>query len=466
MRRGSLSLQVYFGSAMWAVSMLIVWAAAALFLWWTAVRTEAQVRAMAQAVASTLAVTIAAEWHNTTQIETPVHLAAREPGVAFVKVRFPTGSLRVSAGDPAVEPALIWLEQAEVEYFNEHLGTVEVAVFRSLGADLLRPWVQATLLITVVATVIATLVSWRVTVRMTRPLERLRSAVVRWEEPAAFDPAVYHGLRELEELAAGFMEVRQQALAKRAELEAEVAVRTEELAEAYQALETSFQQTAAALAKALDARDRMTASHGNRTADLVGKIAQALGMGKAEQRRLILAANLHDIGKIGVPEDILLKPGPLTPEERLRMQEHAAIGASILGEVAGMADVAKVVRHHHERWDGKGYPDGLVGEETPYMSRILAVADAVEAMCARRRYREPMSEVQVLAELRRCSGTQFDPVIVERAWDVLVDTVRVWCRDREGLGGTAAEGSGEEGSESGLGSDESPRGKRSYAWKV
>lgn len=460
MKRGSLSLQVYFGSAMWVVSMLIVWAAAALFLWWTAVRTEAQVRAMAKAVASTLAVTIASEWEDTPHIETPVHLASREPGVAFVKVRFPSGSLRFSAGDPAIDPALVWVEQAQVRYFNEHLGTVEVAVFRSFGADLLRPWVQAVLLITVLATAITTLVSWRVTARMTRPLERLRSAAVRWEEPVVFDPAAYQGVRELEELAAGFMEVRHRALAKRAELETEVAVRTEELAQAYQALETSFQQTAAALAKALDARDRMTASHGNRTAELAGKIARALGMSKAEQRRLILAANLHDIGKIGVPESILLKPGPLTAEERLQMQEHAVIGAGILGEVAGMACVAEVLRHHHERWDGKGYPDGLIGEQTPYMSRILAVADAVEAMCARRRYREPMSAEEVLDELRRCSGTQFDPVIVERAWDVLVETVQEWCRDREDPG---AEGG--EGDPAQCGSDATSGAGRTYAWK-
>lgn len=444
MKRASLSLQVYFGSAMWVVSMLIVWAAAALFLWWTAVRTEAQVRAMAQAVASTLAVTIAAEWSDTPRIETPVHLASREPGVAFVKVRFPSGSLRISAGDPAVDPALVWLEEAPVTHFNAHLGTVEVAVFRSFGADLLRPWVQATLLITVLATLLTSLVAWRVSVRMTRPLERLRSAVVRWEEPAAFDPADYQGVRELEELAAGFMEVRQQALARRAELEAEVAVRTEELAAAYQALEASFQQTAAALAKALDARDRMTASHGNRTAQLSVEIAHALGMSWAEQRRLMLAAHLHDIGKIGVPESILLKPGPLTQEERLQMQQHAVIGASILSEVDGMADVALVVRHHHERWDGKGYPDGLVGEETPYMSRILAVADATEAMCARRTYRNPMCEEAVLAELRRCSGTQFDPFIVDRAWGVLAATVRKWCRERDCQAGGAGDGRGQD----------------------
>lgn len=93
--------------------------------------------------------------------------------------------------------------------------------------------------------------------------------------------------------------------------------------------------------------------------------------------------------------------------------------------------VRPVQRHHHERWDGKGYPGGLVGEQTPYMSRILAVADAVEAMCAPRRYRPPMSAAEVLAEVRRSCGTQFAPAIVERAWPVIEETVRSWCGERD-----------------------------------
>lgn len=428
MRRSSLSLLVHFGSAMWVVSMLIVWGAAALFLWWNALQTESQVRGMARAVASTVAVTIGRDWDDTADVETSVHLAARQNAVAYVKVRLPSGALRFSAGDPGLDPALVWVEVEPVSHFNRQLGNVEVAVFRSVGAEMLRPWVRTTLWITLVATGVATLVAWRVTARATVPLERLRTAVVNWEEPGTLDPTDFSGVRELEELAAGFRSMRQRALARRAELEQEVAARTEELDQAYRALETSFQETAAALAKALDARDRMTASHGNRTAELAGRMALALGMSDAEQRRMTLAANLHDIGKIGVPEAVLLKPGPLTEAERRQMQEHSAIGAAILEEISGMADVAEVVRHHHERWDGRGYPDGLAAQQIPYMSRILAVADATEAMCASRRYRQPLSPSEVLSELKRCSGTQFDPAIVERTWDVLVETVQTWCR--------------------------------------
>jgi len=427
-RSSSLSLLVHFGSAMWIVSMLIVWSGAALFLWWNAHQTEAQVRGMARAVASTVAVTIGSDWDDVTDVETSVHLAARQDGVAYVKLRFPSGGLRFSAGDPGISQDLVWVEVEPVSHFNQQLGQVEVAVFRSLGAAMLRPWVRTTLWVTLLATVVATLAAWRVTERATVPLERLRMAVVHWEEPGTLVPTGVSRVRELEDLAAGFHAMRQRALAKRAELEQEVAARTEELDQAYRALETSFQETAAALAKALDARDRMTASHGNRTAELAGRMAQALGMSEAEQGRMTLAANLHDIGKIGVPEAVLLKPGPLTDAEWQQMREHPVIGAAILEEVSGMADVAEVVRHHHERWDGRGYPDGLVGQQIPYMSRILAVADATEAMCASRRYRQPLAAAEVLSELRRCSGTQFDPLIVERTWDVLEQTVQSWCR--------------------------------------
>lgn len=435
MKRGSLSLHVYFGSAMWLVSIVIVWAAAGLFLWWTGVRTEAQVRSMARAIAATLSDTVGTEWSRIDHVEVPVHLAARQHGVAFVKVRLPEGALRISAGDPGVDPELVWVEEAPVTHYNERLGTIEVAVFRSVGAQLYRPWVWATIGISIGAMFLATAASLVVTAHTTRPLQRLRDLAVHWEEPLRFELADFGGPRELEELAIGMLRMRQRALTKRAELEQEVAEQTEELAQAYAALERSFQETAASLAKALDARDRLTASHGNRTAQLAGRLAAALGLSDEEQRRLVLAANLHDVGKIGVPEAVLLKPGPLTREEWHLMQQHPAIGAAILGEVSGMADVAKVVRHHHERWDGKGYPDGLAGEEIPFFSRILAVADSVESMCARRHYRDPMPCDAVLAEIQRCSGTQFDAEIVRKAWPTIVETVEAWSAGRASSGG-------------------------------
>ncbi len=426
-RRSSLSLLLYFGSAMWAVSMLTLWVAAGLFLWWTNVNTEQQVRTMARTVASTVAITVGEVWSSPPMVEVPVHQASRQDGIAFIKVRLPHGGLRMSAGDPGVSPDKVWVESAPITMFNESLGTVEVGVLRSIGAALVRPWVWTTVGITLSGTLLVTLAALMVSARTTRPLEQLRRIAVRWEEPLEVDPKAFGGPRELEELAEGLLSMRERALAKKAELEREVAAQTEELASAYAALERSFQETAASLAKALDARDRMTANHSIRTAELAGRLGVALQLGEAELRTLVLAATLHDVGKIGVPESVLLKKGPLTPEEWRQMKYHPVIGAAILQEVTDMADLAEIVRHHHERWDGYGYPDGLKEEEIPYLSRIITVADSIEAMCARRLYREPLPAGTVLAEVERCAGSQFDPVIVTKGWAGIVETVHSWC---------------------------------------
>jgi len=427
LRRPSISLVLYFGSAMWAVSMVILWTAAGLFLWWTSVNMEVQVRTMARTVASTVAVTVGEVWSSVPALEVPVHQAARQDGIAFVKVRLPHGALLVSAGDPGIEPSRVWTEAAPIVRYNEHKGTVEVGVFRSVGEAMIRPWVWTSIGITLSATLLITLVTLLVSARTTRPLQRLREIAVRWEEPLAIEKGEFVGPREMEELAEGLLSMRERARATKAELEQEVAERTEELATAYAALERSFQETAASLAKALDARDRMTANHSNRTAQLAGRLGAALGLGEEELRRLVLAATLHDVGKIGIPESVLLKAGPLTNDEWRQMKYHPVIGAEILLEVTDMADLAKIVRHHHERWDGTGYPDGLKGQEIPYLSRIITVADSIEAMCARRLYREPLPAGTVLAEVQRCMGTQFDPAIVTMGWPEIVQTVTDWC---------------------------------------
>ncbi len=124
-----------------------------------------------------------------------------------------------------------------------------------------------------------------------------------------------------------------------------------------------------------------------------------------------LAASLHDLGKLAIPEEILRKPAALNETERLVLERHPQIGYRML-ESLGVDPIADWVLHHHERWDGSGYPNGLTGDEIPLGARIIFVADAFDAMTSQRVYREPLSEPDALAELRRCSGTQFDPEIV------------------------------------------------------
>jgi HD-GYP domain-containing protein (c-di-GMP phosphodiesterase class II) len=142
-------------------------------------------------------------------------------------------------------------------------------------------------------------------------------------------------------------------------------------------------------------------------------LADAIGLGSDDKYVLELSAWMHDVGKIGVPDRILTKPTRLTPEEFEVMKAHAAKGGEIVGQIEGLSRVADVIRHHHERLDGQGYPDGLKGDAIPLMSRIILIADSFEAMTSQRGYRRGTEREEALAELKRHSGSQFDPELVE-----------------------------------------------------
>jgi HD-GYP domain-containing protein (c-di-GMP phosphodiesterase class II) len=175
-----------------------------------------------------------------------------------------------------------------------------------------------------------------------------------------------------------------------------------------------------ALTSAATARDGYTAIHAHRLVEMAVATARRLGLSEEEQRMMRLGAILHDIGKIGIPDAILHKPGPLTEEEWQVMRTHPDIGRQILQEIGGVFEqLATIVVAHHERWDGKGYPRHLAGETIPLHARILTVVDAYDAMTSRRVYRDPLTVEQAKAELLRCSGTQFDPKVVEAFMHVL-----------------------------------------------
>ena len=167
------------------------------------------------------------------------------------------------------------------------------------------------------------------------------------------------------------------------------------------------------LVRAIDHKDRYTRRHSLQDADLAVKLGTALGLSEGTLRALRIAGLLHDVGKIGVPDHILKKPGPLTEEERTIMQEHVVIGKLIIHGVPNLLDVADAIAAHHERWEGGGYPQGLKGEKIPVLGRILAIADAYSAMVLDRPYRKALDREQAIAELRRGTGTQFDPALVE-----------------------------------------------------
>jgi diguanylate cyclase (GGDEF)-like protein len=170
-------------------------------------------------------------------------------------------------------------------------------------------------------------------------------------------------------------------------------------------------RAAASLAKAVDARDTYTGSHSERVTELAARVAVRLGLDSEQVELTRLAASLHDLGKLAIPEEILRKAGTLTDSERLVLERHPQIGFRMLDSL-GVDLIAHLVLHHHERWDGTGYPDSLAGEQIPLGSRIIFVTDAYDAMTSDRIYRPRRSSRAALAELDRCAGSQFDPGIV------------------------------------------------------
>jgi HD-GYP domain-containing protein (c-di-GMP phosphodiesterase class II) len=188
-----------------------------------------------------------------------------------------------------------------------------------------------------------------------------------------------------------------------------------------QALELSraCQGTAMLLGDVVEADDAHTGSHSRGVVELSLAVSDRLGLDSRQRRNVEFAALLHDVGKIGVPKEIINKPGPLDEEEWAIMRRHTIEGEAMLNRVGGtLAEVGRIVRSSHEHYDGSGYPDGLAGQEVPVEARIVTCCDAFSAMTTTRSYREAMPVEDAIAELRSCAGTQFDPQVV----DALVET--------------------------------------------
>ena len=186
-----------------------------------------------------------------------------------------------------------------------------------------------------------------------------------------------------------------------------------ESAEHYESLERTFVSTVAALANALEANDEYTSSHARWITDMSLLVGKELSLDRDAMKRLEFGALFHDIGKIGIPSEILQKPGPLTDEEFEIVKEHPELGEKILEPIDRLADVRPIVRACHERWDGLGYPDGKSGLDIPIEARIVLVCDAFHAMTTDRPYRDRLPDEEAVRRLRESSGTQFDPTVVD-----------------------------------------------------
>jgi putative nucleotidyltransferase with HDIG domain len=206
-------------------------------------------------------------------------------------------------------------------------------------------------------------------------------------------------------------------------LEAKVRERTLQLDLKNQELRTAYIQTIGALAEAIDAKDAYTRGHSERVAVYASRIARRMNMQKDMIERVYFAGLLHDVGKIGVPDAIITKPARLNADEYDEIKKHPEIGAKILEPVEFLSNVVPCVRHHHEWFDGsdRGYPDRLMGEKIPLPSRVILVADTVEAMTSDRPYRKALPIDTVVAELQKYSGSQFDPVVVDAFLALLDD---------------------------------------------
>jgi HD-GYP domain-containing protein (c-di-GMP phosphodiesterase class II) len=182
----------------------------------------------------------------------------------------------------------------------------------------------------------------------------------------------------------------------------------------------------AGIIAAMEARDAYTASHSMRVSDMTEIICGLLDLSEEQAEDIHIAAHVHDIGKIGIEDSILRKNSPLDEMEWLSIKQHPIIGFNILNKVSCFDSIAEIVRHHHERWDGKGYPDGIRENEIPFGSRIIAIADSIDAMMSNRQYRKSLSSLQCKEEIHKNSGIMYDPVIAEivlKNWETIVDEI-------------------------------------------
>lgn len=189
--------------------------------------------------------------------------------------------------------------------------------------------------------------------------------------------------------------------------------RARELEEALAALQENYLATVRTLAFIVEAKDSSTREHLERTHDYARALSRVVNPGQEAGAELSYGFLLHDVGKVGIPESILCKPGPLTDEEYEVMKTHPLIGVQIVAPIKFLGTAVEVIRCHHERWDGRGYPDGLAGEDIPIGARIFSVCDTFDAMTSDRPDRRALPFDYAVEEIERCGGTQFDPVVVD-----------------------------------------------------
>ena len=283
-----------------------------------------------------------------------------------------------------------------------------VAVLRANGLDVTSPALTAG----IAAVLVALLISMTMARRVTTPLDALVHGALEIARGRFGQQVAHSGRTELSDLAYTFNFMSRQ-----------LQQYDGDNARLYAALERGYLDTIRALASAIDAKDPYTRGHSERVARLAVEIGRELKLDEATLRTLEFGGILHDVGKIGIPEQVLGKPARLTAEEFKVVQSHAVIGAEIVRGVEFLKSAEPAIRHHHERWDGTGYPDGLSGEQIPLIARILSAADTWDACTSERPYHQAASTTVGLSILAESRGHQLDPAIHDAF-------LRVLLRDR------------------------------------
>ncbi len=303
---------------------------------------------------------------------------------------------------------------APISFFGKQMGYVMLEVNRSLlqrARESARASVFQGLMVAIMLGIAGVFL---LTTTITRPIKELSAGVQELKAGRKRHLRVY-SKDELGQLTRNFNE-----------MSALIVEQKDRLARYAGELEEAYVSTLRVLAAAIDARDPYTLGHSARVAQLSVKLGEAIGLPKKELEDLEIACLFHDVGKIKTPDYVLLKAGPLSAPEFKEMASHTEDGTNILSKAPSLAKYIPAVRHHHEWYNGKGYPDGLSGDRIPLHASIITIADSFDAMTSTRPYRSSRSEAEALKELLRCSGTQFNPRLVELF-------VKVYRNEHEGF---------------------------------
>jgi putative nucleotidyltransferase with HDIG domain len=289
-----------------------------------------------------------------------------------------------------------------ITFLDRKLGWIILGISRAIPAAAQERAKGSLVSVLLIALLFGTAGVALLSYSVTKPIKELEAGVLDMKEGKRARPLHIYSSDELGRLTRSFNEM--------ASLIDEQKARLGKYAGE---LEDAYVSTLRVLAAAIDARDPYTMNHSARVASLSVNLGQAIGLGKKELEELEIACLFHDVGKIKTPDYVLLKEGRLDAEESREMRRHTEEGADIIGRGPSLKKYIPVVRHHHEWFNGKGYPDGLKGDQIPLFASIVSIADSFDAMTSTRPYRKARSEEAALKELIDCSGTQFNPRLVE-----------------------------------------------------